>query len=148
MLAIICVTVVLPLLPVTAISGSIRPARQALGQGLQGRQRVRHAQPRQAGFGDAALGQRGHGAACRAPATRKSCASKRSPLSATKRSPGRTVRVSLCTRRMIVAASPISVDPGTSWCATPSVIIAAASRSAAWTSSASEKGCFVPAMSW
>jgi hypothetical protein len=96
MAAIICVTVVLPLLPVTAISGSCserrqpRPAAAARPgcrppAGPAGR-------PRQAALGQRR--RRAGGAAC----GRKSWASKRSPRSATNRSPGCSVRVSLCTR--------------------------------------------------
>ena len=47
---------------------------------------------------EAALGQRRHGARGACACARKSCASKRSPRSATNRSPARSVRVSLCTR--------------------------------------------------
>ena len=80
MVAIICVTVVLPLLPVTAISGSVEAARARPRPALPARQRVGHHQARQAGLGQAALGERGHraGRARLRPGNR--CASKRSPL--------------------------------------------------------------------
>jgi hypothetical protein len=59
MAAIICVTVVLPLLPVTAISGQLKLARQPPASCCSAGQRVGHLQAGQAGIGDAAFGQRG-----------------------------------------------------------------------------------------
>ena len=61
---------------------------------------------------EAALGQRRHRA--RPGPAGKSCVSKRSPRSATNRSPGRSVRVSLCTRLKTARASPCSTAPGSS----------------------------------
>ena len=111
--AIICVTVVLPLLPVTAISGSVELRAPAGGQGAERQLACRR--PR------CPAGRR---QSCRdgrsrrprpAPAhrARKSLASKRSPLSATNRSPGCSVRVSVWTRSQpACAGSPTSRRAG------------------------------------
>ena len=80
--------------------------------------------PAQAGFGEAALGERRDGARSPSPAARKSCASKRSPRSATNRSPGAALRVSLCTR--VDRDRRVADERATAAacaCAAPSVII-------------------------
>ena len=60
--AIICVTVVLPLLPVTAISGSWKRRRQAAASSPQRDARVGHQQAVETGLGEALLRDGGHGA--------------------------------------------------------------------------------------
>jgi hypothetical protein len=55
--AIICVTVVLPLLPVTAISGRWQRCRHAAASSPRRRPRVGHLQPGQPRLGEPAFGQ-------------------------------------------------------------------------------------------
>jgi hypothetical protein len=102
MLAIICVTVVLPLLPVTAIKGRLLRARQAPASCIKAWRVSATTRP---GICSACSDT-----AATAPAAcacgKKLCASKRSPFKATKRSPGCKLRVSVCTRPKPSAASP------------------------------------------
>ena len=86
--AIICVTVVLPLLPVTAISGRWKLRAPGGGQLLPAPAACRRtSRPGRPARLEAAVGERGDRAGRLAPAPRKSLASKRSPFSATNRSP-------------------------------------------------------------
>jgi hypothetical protein len=138
MAAIICVTVVLPLLPVTAISGRLEAARQPppAAQRQPGCRPPagRAGRPRQAAFGQRR--RRAGGAAC----GRKSWASKRSPRSATNRSPGCRVRVSVCTREDRRGGSPDQRGPGSSAWAWPRVIIMRATSCAPRCASARAPG--------
>ena len=79
--AIICVTVVLPLLPVDRDQRQVEAARARRRRAApSARLRVGHLEAGQAGVGEAALGERRHRAARPCASARKSCASKRSPL--------------------------------------------------------------------
>ena len=107
--AIICVTVVLPLLPVTAMSGPLKrwrhwPAsspRASLASGTSTPGRP------QAASWAAAPSSHSTATAPRAAASgRKLAASKRSPFRATNRSPACRLRVSVCTRAQRTAPSP------------------------------------------
>ena len=122
MLAIICVTVVLPLLPVTAINGRCMRRRQPAAICCRP---CRLSATNKPGKASAARPRSASAATAPAPRAccRKSCASKRSPRSATNRSPARSVRVSLCTRSNRTAPSPTTAEPGTSACACASVIM-------------------------
>ena len=116
MLAIICVTVVLPLLPVTAISGRLKRARQAPASRCSAASESVTCSP---GHCTASSPRSASSATAPAPRarSRKSCASKRSPFSATNRSPSRRLRVSLCTRLKTMSGSPTSREPGSMACA-------------------------------
>ena len=124
MAAIICVTVVLPLLPVTATSGRSKRCRQAAASWPRARRESATSSP-----GRPASARPRSASAATAPAAlawaRKSCASKRSPRKATNRSPERRVRVSLCTRVKASDGSPTRFAPGRLAAASPSVVIGA-----------------------
>ena len=149
--AIICVTVVLPLLPVTAMSGRLNCARQADASDASASllsstsipEKPAGSLPRWAIAATAPLAW---------ASARKSLASKRSPLSATNRSPGCSVRVSLWTRATACEPSPTSLPPGiqcSAWAKVNMPLIAHSwHRSAAWACAWSENGCFTPAISW
>ena len=113
MLATICVTVVLPLLPVTAISGRLNWLRHPAASAPRATSVSGTSMP-----GRPAAAKPPWATAATAPAARawgrKSWASKRSPLRATNRSPGWSVRVSVCTRTMGSAPSPTRRACGTS----------------------------------
>ena len=109
--ATICVTVVLPLLPVTAISGSVRLVRQPSASACSARSVSGTSSP--ASPASASPRSAMAATAPAAPACgRKLWASKRSPRSATNRSPARRLRVSVWTRCSAVAGSPTSRVPG------------------------------------
>jgi hypothetical protein len=148
--ATICVVVVLPLLPPTATSGNAaKRARQAAPSAPSASRASATSSPARS-----ASAMPRSASAATAPAAfasaRNSAPSKRSPRKATKRSPSRSVRVSLCTRAIGVAGSPRRRDPGSRACSWPSVAIGAAPlrvRSAARACSTSENGAVVPAIS-
>ena len=121
MAATICVTVVLPLLPVTAISGSSICCRHAAASSPSARRLSVTCRP---GRPDACRPR--SASAAKAPIARacgkKSCASKRSPRSATNKSPARRLRVSLCTRSTRTEPSPTNAEPGSRACARARVI--------------------------
>ena len=153
MAAIICVTVVLPLLPVTATSGRSKRCRQAAASWPRARRESATSSP-----GRPASARPRSANAATAPAalawTRKSCASKRSPRKATNRSPGR--------RRAGVAVHPGEgerriADQLRARQAGRGLAerrhrrrpaSAARAASAASACAASENGCLTPPMSW
>ncbi|MCY1237529.1 hypothetical protein D9M72_502310 [compost metagenome] len=107
--AIISLTVVLPLLPVTATAGSVNWRRQPAPSSPSAR-RVSGAT--MAGTPASTSRLTSTAAAPRATTSAmKSCASKRSPLRATNRSPGSTLRLSVCTRENFTAPSPQTRAP-------------------------------------
>ena len=150
--AIICVTVVLPLLPVTAMSGRSKRARQPVASRCSASRLSATSRPGQAST--VARPGRARPAPPQPPwpgrLASMSWPSKRSPFSATNRSPARSVRVSLCTRVIGVAPSPTSVEPGSSAWAWASVIMHAdlLLANACSASATSENGCLTPAISW
>ena len=109
MLATICVTVVLPLLPVTAMSGKANCLRHALARCCKAWWVSLTSSPLQ----PIACRCAGWHSAAAAPAARacskKLLASKRSPRKATNKSPACRVRVSVCTRLIASAPSPTKV---------------------------------------
>ena len=113
MAATIWVTVVLPLLPATAISGRCRRLRQALASCCSATSASGTSRP-----GKPASRRPCSASAAAAPAAlacgKKLWASKLSPRSATNKSPARRLRVSLCTRSSGVDASPTNTLPGSS----------------------------------
>ena len=142
MAAIICVTVVLPLLPVTAISGRLEAGAPGRAPAAAARAACR---PPAARAGRLAATPRSASAAA-APAARacgrKSWASKRSPRSATNRSPGCSVRVSLCTRctRVRRVADAARAPGSRAWAVASVIMPAAPAQAPRCASSASEKG--------
>jgi hypothetical protein len=109
MAAIICVTVVLPLLPVTAISGRLFLARQAPASCISAWRVSATCRPGRASVASGCCDTTATAPAAKA-CGRKSWASKRSPCSATNRSPRCRVRVSVCTRPKRSCGSPTRVQ--------------------------------------
>ena len=109
--AIICVTVVLPLLPVTAISGKANWLRHCCANCPRARLASGTSTP-----GSPACCKPCSARAATAPMLltcgRKSWASKRSPRRATNRSPACRLRVSVCTRRMFSGRAPTTLALG------------------------------------
>ena len=118
MAAIICVTVVLPLLPVTAISGSLNWERQPVASAASASLASATSRPGRPAAASRDSASPWHMAATAPLAlawASKSLASKRSPRSATNRSPGSSVRVSVCTRlkETAPALTPLWVSAST-----------------------------------
>jgi len=124
MAASICVTVVLPLEPATAISGSVKRARQALARAPSAALVSPTSSPLRPAAASPAPGWQMAATAPLACAwARNWLASKCSPLRATNRSPGCRLRVSVCTRSTVVPRSPTGVAPGSICSAWAKVII-------------------------
>ena len=112
--ASIWVTVVLPLLPVTAISGRLNCRRQPLASSARARRVSGTSRPGRPEASSRSAAPSSHSAATAPRAcawAKKSCASKRSPRRGTNRSPGASVRVSLCTLCTTVLPAPCSRAP-------------------------------------
>ena len=124
--AIICVTVVLPLLPVTATSGMAKRRRQAAASSPRARRLSATSSPGSAGVVEAALGERGDGAG--GLGLGRGRRARRSARRAGRRRdrPGATLRVSLWTREIAVVTLPTTRAPGSSRAASSSVIIGVA----------------------
>ena len=110
MLAIICVTVVLPLLPVTASKGSENCWRQPAANSPKASKLLGTSKPTKP-----AAAKPCSATAAPAPAAwawdKNACASKRSPRKATNKSPGCKLRVSVWTRSHNAVGAPTNRAP-------------------------------------
>ena len=113
--ASICVTVVLPLLPVTAINGKSNCARQARASVCKACNVSSTSTPDKPACAKPWVAM----AACTPSAgkcARKSCASNRSPCKATNKSCACTLRLSVCTLAISKLPSPTKRLPGSHCC--------------------------------
>lgn len=122
---IISLTVVLPLLPVTATTGIGNRRRQPAASwpsAMRVSATVSTATPDRSGIPAGGRDTSTTAAPRATTSGRKSCASKRSPISATNRSPGNTSRLSVVTRRM-AASGPTRCAPAIQAAASVACII-------------------------